>query len=66
MKAMVLNKLCSFKKNPTLLELTKLPDPVPTAEEILVKVLACGVCHTELDDIEGRTLPLHLPVVPGH
>ena len=26
---------------------------------------ACGVCHTELDEIEGRTPP-GLPVVPGH
>ena len=66
MKAMVLNKLCSLEKNPAPLELTELPDPVPTVEEILVKVSACGVCHTELDEIEGRTLPPHLPVVPGH
>ena len=27
---------------------------------------ACGVCHTELDEIEGRTAPPRLPVVPGH
>jgi propanol-preferring alcohol dehydrogenase len=26
----------------------------------------CGVCHTELDEIEGRTPPPVLPVVPGH
>ena len=31
-----------------------------------MKVLACGVCHTELDEIEGRTAPPKLPVVPGH
>ena len=66
MKAMVLNKLCSLEKNPAPLELTELPDPVPTVEEILVKVSACGVCHTELDEIEGRTPPPYLPVVPGH
>jgi propanol-preferring alcohol dehydrogenase len=28
--------------------------------------LACGVCHTELDEIEGRAVPPRLPVVPGH
>lgn len=28
--------------------------------------MACGVCHTELDEIEGRTPPPHLPIVPGH
>jgi propanol-preferring alcohol dehydrogenase len=32
----------------------------------LIKVHACGVCHTELDEIEGRTPPPFLPVVPGH
>lgn len=63
---MVLNKLCSLEENQTPLELIELPDPAPAGEEILVKVSACGVCHTELDEIEGRTPPPHLPVVPGH
>jgi propanol-preferring alcohol dehydrogenase len=66
MKAMVLNKLSSLKENRTPLELTDLPDPVPGEKEILVKVSACGVCHTELDEIEGRTPPPRLPVVLGH
>ena len=66
MKAMVLNKLFSLEENQTPLELTELPDPVPAGEEILVKVSACGVCHTELDEIEGRTPPPNLPVVLGH
>jgi propanol-preferring alcohol dehydrogenase len=66
MKAMVLNKLCSLEENKTPLELKKLPDPVPAGEEILVRVSACGVCHTELDEIEGRTPPPKLPVVLGH
>ena len=40
--------------------------PRPTAHEVLIRVRVCGVCHTELDEIEGR-LPLpRLPVVPGH
>ena len=66
MKAMVLNKLCGLQENETPLELVELPDPVPAGEEILVRVSACGVCHTELDEIEGRTPPPHLPVVLGH
>jgi propanol-preferring alcohol dehydrogenase len=66
MKAMVLNKLCSLEENKTPLELVDLPDPVPGEKEILVKVSACGVCHTELDEIEGRTPPPHLPIVLGH
>ncbi len=66
MKAMVLHKLCSLEENRTPLEMTDLPDPVPKGKEIVIKVSACGVCHTELDEIEGRTPPPHLPVVLGH
>lgn len=66
MKAMVLNELGSLEENPAPLELRELPDPVPGEREILVKVSACGVCHTELDEIEGRTPPPRLPVVLGH
>ena len=66
MKAMVLNELCSLAENRTPLQLLELPDPVPAVGEILVKVSACGVCHTELDEIEGRTPPPHLSVVLGH
>ncbi len=66
MKAMVLKRLCSLKEHRAPLEMAELPDPVPTGEEILVKVSVCGVCHTELDEIEGRTPPPRLPVVLGH
>jgi propanol-preferring alcohol dehydrogenase len=66
MKAMVLNKICSLKENKNPLELVNLPDPVPGEKEILVNVSACGVCHTELDEIEGRTPPPRFPVVLGH
>jgi len=66
MKTMVLSKLCSLEENQTPLELMELPDPIPEEKEILVKVSACGVCHTELDEIEGRTAPPHLPIIPGH
>jgi propanol-preferring alcohol dehydrogenase len=66
MKAMVLNELCSIEENMTPLELMDLPRPVPGEHEILVRVSACGVCHTELDEIEGRTPPPRLPVVLGH
>lgn len=66
MKAMVLNEFCSLEENKTPLRLMELPDPVPAGEEILVKVSVCGVCHTELDEIEGRTPPGHLPIVLGH
>ena len=63
---MVLRKIVSLKEVATPLELVDLPVPVPRAGEVLVRVSACGVCHTELDEIEGRTAPEKLPVVPGH
>ncbi len=66
MRAMVLRQICGMEKNRNPLEMMQLPDPVPGQREILVKVSACGVCHTELDEIEGRTPPPRLPVVPGH
>jgi propanol-preferring alcohol dehydrogenase len=40
--------------------------PVPGPGEILIKVSTCGVCHTELDEIEGRMPPSKLPMVLGH
>jgi propanol-preferring alcohol dehydrogenase len=66
MKAMVLNAIVSLDTVSEPLTLTELPDPQPGPGEVLVAVTACGVCHTELDEIEGRTAPPHLPVVPGH
>jgi alcohol dehydrogenase, propanol-preferring len=66
MKAMVLRELGTLQDNQTPLELAELPDPIPAAGEILIDVSVCGVCHTELDEIEGRTPPPSLPVVPGH
>jgi alcohol dehydrogenase, propanol-preferring len=66
MKAMVLGKIGDLKEDASPLEAVELPDPVPAEREILVKVSACGVCHTDIDEIEGRTPPLALPVVPGH
>lgn len=48
------------------LVLTSLPVPAPAAGEVLVKVLASGVCRTDLHVVEGD-LPEHRPrVVPGH
>jgi len=64
MKAMVLNKISSVEEKP--LQLVDLPDPVPDSEQILVRVSACGVCHTELDEIEGRVSPSRFPMVLGH
>ncbi len=66
MKAMVLNDICSFDKGTKPLRLEDWRDPVPGGHEILIKVAACGVCHTELDEIEGRTPPPNFPIILGH
>ncbi|UCD61410.1 MAG: zinc-dependent alcohol dehydrogenase family protein [Flavobacteriaceae bacterium] len=66
MKAMILNKLTSLKTNRQPLECVDIPVPKPKSNEVLIKVSVCGVCHTELDEIEGRASPPKLPVVPGH
>ena len=66
MKAMVLKKIGNVLETRHPLEPVTLEEPSPKSKEILIKVAACGVCHTELDEIEGRTPPPRLPVVPGH
>ncbi len=66
MKAMILKGVSVFAENPTPLVSAEAPEPVPGQGEILIRVTACGVCHTEIDEIEGRTPPPVFPVIPGH
>jgi propanol-preferring alcohol dehydrogenase len=63
---MVLDQIGSMASNAEPLKPVNLPRPAPGASEILIKVSVCGVCHTELDEIEGRTPPPRLPIVLGH
>ena len=64
MKAMGLKKVSSVEEES--LELVDVPEPVPMFKQILVKISACGVCHTELDEIEGRLPPSKFPMILGH
>ncbi len=66
MKALILEGIKRFKDNRQPLKFADMPVPSITDEEILVKISACGVCHTELDEIEGRTPPPRFPVILGH
>ncbi len=66
MKAMVLPRVTSLDETDSPLEWVDLPRPQPGPGEVLIRVAACGVCHTELDEIEGRAAPPRLPVVLGH
>lgn len=61
MKAAVLRELR------TPLKIEKLPIPEPGHGEILIKVTACGVCHSDLHAVDGDWIPLPaIPLVPGH
>jgi propanol-preferring alcohol dehydrogenase len=48
------------------LRLVELPVPEPGPGQVLLRVLACGVCRTDLHILEGELPPHRSPVVPGH
>lgn len=60
MKAMV------FHTPGHALELRDVPVPAPGEGEVLVRVLACGVCRTDLHVVDGDLLFPKLPLIPGH
>jgi propanol-preferring alcohol dehydrogenase len=69
MRAMVLEKLGPVESNPLKLrEIDK--HQIQKQNEILIKIEACGVCHSQLHSIEGDWkeigIPPTLPTVPGH
>ena len=64
---MVLKEMMQVREGRrSLVSMDNWPDAIPHAGEVLIRVSACGVCHTELDEIEGRTPPPRLPIIPGH
>ena len=48
------------------LTMSEMPVPVPAADEILIKVHACGVCRTDLHVVDGELTEPKMPLVPGH
>lgn len=67
MNAMILRRTALFADCDEPLEFVRdQPVPEPRGGEVLLRVVACGVCHTELDEIEGRAAPTKLPIIPGH
>mgnify|MGYP000887924573 CR=1 FL=1 len=63
---MLLEQLDPGGVSVTPLRIVERERPAPGAGEVLIRVLVCGVCHTELDEIAGRAAPSLLPIVPGH
>jgi propanol-preferring alcohol dehydrogenase len=66
MEAFQITQISKLPENRKPLKEVTIEKPVPSVGEVLIKVHACGICHTELDEIEGRTLPPEFPVIPGH
>lgn len=67
MRAMRLDALGEWGSSaPPDLRLHTVPSPRPGVGEVLISVSVCGVCRTELDEIEGRTPPSALPRILGH
>jgi propanol-preferring alcohol dehydrogenase len=48
------------------LRLTVLPIPEPSSRQLRLRVLACGVCRTDLHIVDGELTEPKLPLVPGH
>ena len=66
MRAMQIVELGPIAAGRPPLEARAVEVPRPGSKELLIRVHACGVCHTEIDEIEGRTAPASLPMTPGH
>ena len=66
MNAMMLEGIHDLNQTKTPLVPRSVDIPMPADNEVLIRVAACGVCHPELDEIEGRTPPPRYPVIPGH
>lgn len=63
MKAMSLQQVSRVEDEP--LEIVDMDVPRPGQNQLLIKIAACGVCHTDVDEVEGR-VQTKLPVIPGH
>jgi len=66
MKCWIIDRKCDLSVETKPLKLVDLKVPEPHGGQLLIKIRACGVCHTEIDEIEGRTPPHVYPVIPGH
>jgi len=66
MKSMVLKKATDLKIDKNPLSYVEVEIPKIGVNEVLIKISVCGICHTELDEIEGRIEPINFPIILGH
>ena len=66
MRAWVITHTAPISQDSQSLKRVSLPIPMAGPGKVLIKVECCGVCHTELDEIKGRTPPPSFPIIPGH
>jgi propanol-preferring alcohol dehydrogenase len=64
MKAMTLRGPRLIEERP--LAMAEVEKPTPGPKEVLLKILTCGICHTDLHIVEGELPSKKLPVFPGH
>jgi len=64
MKAAVLTSPCGILDRPLCVQ--EVAKPEPSAGQVLLRVLACGVCRTDLHIVEGELAPLRSTLIPGH
>ena len=64
MRACVLHHPAPVENRPLRIE--DAPIPEPAADQVLIRVHACGVCRTDLHVVEGELPSPKLPVTPGH
>jgi alcohol dehydrogenase, propanol-preferring len=64
MKAAGLHSPGPITGNP--LHIEEVSTPEPTANQVLLRVRACGVCRTDLHVVEGELPPVKSSVIPGH
>src|SRR3954467_8817311 len=64
MQAAVLSAPAPISQSP--LKIEDVPAPEPKPGHVLLKVLACGVCRTDLHIVEGELPPRMPRVIPGH
>ncbi|HET8708069.1 MAG TPA: alcohol dehydrogenase catalytic domain-containing protein, partial [Pseudomonadales bacterium] len=66
MRAMLLSPPTHPSQATPILQLKQVPIPAMRPDQVLVKVLACGICRTDLHVLDGELKQPKLPLIMGH